>query len=117
MVGSGSFRVVTSAVAAATAAVAVLGAAAASPGAAASGDAPPPAHCKVVIVGGGIGGAYTAWRLAVDARAVAGRDVCLFEAAQRFGGRILTVDDVPGFEGYTVVRERGVGGRRARLCW
>lgn len=56
----------------------------------------------MVIVGGGIGGAYTAWRLAVDAQAVPGRDVCVFEAAQRFGGRILTVSDVPGFEGYTV---------------
>lgn len=99
MVGSGSFRVVTSAVAAATAAVAVLGAAAASPGAAASGDAPPPAHCKVVIVGGGIGGAYTAWRLAVDAvtggATAAAPTVCVFEAAARAGGRIRTVTDLP----------------------
>jgi len=72
---------------------------------------PPPAHCKVVVVGGGIGGAYAAWRMVVDSGKVDGKDVCLFEAADRFGGRIRTVSDVPGFEGYTVVRfgRRGTG--------
>lgn len=90
---------------AAAAAVAVaVAAAGGAAGATKPTAGPPPDHCKVVIIGGGIGGAYTAWRLAVDSKAVAGRDVCLFEAADRFGGRILTVSDVPGFEGLTVVR-------------
>lgn len=56
--------------------------------------------CAVTIVGGGIGGAYTAWRLAVDAKVVRPSDVCLFEANTRFGGRIFSVDNVPGYEGY-----------------
>lgn len=59
--------------------------------------------CDISVVGAGIGGVYSAWRLAVDARAVRGRKICIFEAKQRPGGRILSVDDpVPGFEGYTV---------------
>ncbi|KAK1861226.1 hypothetical protein I4F81_003810 [Pyropia yezoensis] len=105
MTGKSIFRGVASA-AAVAAAAALLASTAGVRGVAAStadgSAARVPSHCKVAIVGGGIGGAYTAWRLVVDAKAVAGRDVCLFEAAQRFGGRILTVSDVPGFEGYTV---------------
>lgn len=56
--------------------------------------------CEVAIVGGGIGGAYTAWRLAVDTKTVRPSKVCLFEASDRFGGRIFSVDNVPGYEGY-----------------
>jgi len=84
---------------AAVAAFAAVGVAAAV---AADGDGqrPRPLECKVTIVGGGIGGAYTAWRLAVDARAVRPADICLFEASTRFGGRIFTVQDVPGYPGF-----------------
>jgi len=84
---------------AAVVAVAVVRVAAAITAASAS-ESPEPLHCKVSIVGGGIGGAYTAWRLAVDARVVRPADVCLFEASTRFGGRIYTVQDVPGYPGF-----------------
>eukprot|EP00168_Porphyra_purpurea_P014762 TRINITY_DN430_c0_g2_i1.p1 TRINITY_DN430_c0_g2~~TRINITY_DN430_c0_g2_i1.p1 ORF type:complete len:669 (-),score=216.01 TRINITY_DN430_c0_g2_i1:26-2032(-) len=86
----------------ATAAAAAVVASAAIAVAAATKAAAAPTDCKVTIVGGGIGGAYTAWRLVVDAKVEAGRDVCLFEAKERFGGRILTVEGVPGFEDYAV---------------
>lgn len=56
--------------------------------------------CAVAIIGGGIGGVYTAWRVAVDTNTVRPSDVCIFERADRFGGRIFSVDDVPGYEGY-----------------
>lgn len=56
-------------------------------------------NCRTVIVGAGIGGAYTAWRLSVDAttgEATADAPlVCLFEASSRVGGRIRTVTDLP----------------------
>ena len=58
----------------------------------------PAAHssCSTAIIGAGIGGAYSAFRLASP-------DVCIFEAKERLGGRILTVrDPIPSFEGYTV---------------
>jgi len=103
--------------AAAAAAAAVAAGAGAPRGAAAVKrvtTSPPPAHCKVVIVGGGIGGAYAAWRMAVDSGKVEGEDVCLFEASDRFGGRIRTVSDVPGFEGYTVVR---LAGGQRQVGW
>lgn len=83
----------------AAAAAAVSIAAAAAVAAAEPGDA---VRCAVTIVGGGIGGAYTAWRLAVDARVVRPSDICVFEATKRFGGRIFSVGDVPGYEGYVV---------------
>jgi len=85
--------------AAAVAATAAVAAASAAP------DQDVPAatlQCAVTIVGGGIGGAYTAWRLAVDAKVVPPESICLFEATQRFGGRIYSVDNVPGYEGFTV---------------
>jgi len=61
--------------------------------------------CSTVIVGAGIGGAYTAWRLAVDdgGRKAGGRSICVFEAAARPGGRILTFRDAPSpFDGSAV---------------
>lgn len=66
-------------------------------------SATPPRDCHVAIVGAGIGGVYTAWRLAVDSRAISARHICIFEAKSRPGGRILSVRDVvPAFENYTV---------------
>lgn len=62
-----------------------------------------PEKCDISIIGAGIGGVYSAWRLAVDSRAVPGSRICIFEAKKRIGGRILTVrDPIPGFEGYAV---------------
>lgn len=59
--------------------------------------------CDVVVIGAGIGGAYSAWRLAVDSAAHPGPKICLFEAKNRPGGRILSVENpVPGFENFTV---------------
>jgi monoamine oxidase len=47
----------------------------------------------VVIVGGGIGGLYTAWKLAEG-----GTPVAIYEATGRLGGRIETVDLEPDFK-------------------
>ena len=59
--------------------------------------------CKHAVIGAGIGGVYSAWRLVVDSGKVKGEDLCIFEAKKRPGGRILSVDDpVPGFEGFNV---------------
>ncbi|MBC7660897.1 MAG: FAD-dependent oxidoreductase [Chitinophagaceae bacterium] len=44
-------------------------------------------HCKVAIVGGGVGGLHTAFRLGVSQ----GSDVCLFEKDEQLGGRIHDV--------------------------
>ncbi|GAB0491842.1 hypothetical protein MMPV_003097 [Pyropia vietnamensis] len=63
-------------------------------------DAVVDGKCAVAIIGGGIGGVYTAWRLAVDTNTVKPSDVCIFERADRFGGRIFSMDDVPGYKGY-----------------
>ena len=46
-----------------------------------------PAHCKLAVVGAGWGGAYFAWRMAVDTKTVDAKDVCVFEANGRVGGR------------------------------
>lgn len=52
--------------------------------------------CETAIIGGGIGGAYSAFRLASPS-------VCLFEAKLRPGGRILTVRDPhPAFQNFTI---------------
>eukprot|EP00168_Porphyra_purpurea_P016418 TRINITY_DN5302_c0_g2_i1.p1 TRINITY_DN5302_c0_g2~~TRINITY_DN5302_c0_g2_i1.p1 ORF type:complete len:165 (-),score=44.50 TRINITY_DN5302_c0_g2_i1:320-814(-) len=82
---------------AAVAATVVAAAAAITVEATGAGDA---FYCPITIVGGGIGGAYTAWRLAVDAKVVRPADVCLFEANARLGGRIFSVGNVPGYEGF-----------------
>ncbi|GAB0491938.1 hypothetical protein MMPV_003194 [Pyropia vietnamensis] len=56
-------------------------------------------NCRTVIVGAGIGGAYTAWRMSVDATTggatAEAPSVCVFEASSRPGGRIRTVTDLP----------------------
>lgn len=61
-----------------------------------SGDHPfevaeklPDVGCSHSIVGGGPGGVYTAYRLAVEAKGVG--HVCLFERSKRLGGRINSV--------------------------
>jgi len=88
----GGPRLLSPVAAAAVAAAAAIAAVAAEPG-----DA---LHCPITIVGGGMGGAYTAWRLAVDAKVVRPADICLFEANARLGGRIFSVGNVPGYEGF-----------------
>lgn len=85
---------------AAAAAVATIATAVATLTAATRSDAVFDGECEIAIIGGGIGGVYTAWRLAVDTNAVRPSDVCLFEGSDRFGGRIYSVDDVPGYEGF-----------------
>ncbi len=45
--------------------------------------------CSVAIVGGGPGGLYTGWRLVQDTN----HTVCIFESAERFGGRVMTVHE------------------------
>ena len=47
----------------------------------------------VVIVGGGIGGLYAAWRLMKSTNLT----VCVMEASHRFGGRFHTVTMPGGF--------------------
>jgi monoamine oxidase len=53
---------------------------------------PDEAHYDVVVVGGGVSGAYVAWRLLADDPR---RRVALCELSERVGGRLLTVT-VPG---------------------
>eukprot|EP01052_Picozoa_sp_SAG31_P027080 SAG31_NODE_2505_length_5592_cov_2.644639_4_plen_164_part_00 len=47
--------------------------------------------CELAIVGGGPGGLYTAWRLAVDTKTMKPSDICVFERAERFGGRTFSL--------------------------
>jgi len=67
-----------------------------------------PTDCDVAVIGAGIGGLYTAWRLLTGCSREGGvaPKVCIFEASARTGGRILTLrgaDALPqGFDGYTV---------------
>ena len=56
-----------------------------------------PAHCKLAVVGAGWGGAYFAWRMAVDTKTVDAKDVCVFEANGRVGGRIYSIHGLPNF--------------------
>ena len=46
--------------------------------------------CKLVVVGAGTGGLYTALRL-VDEGKMEGSDICVFELAERVGGRIYSL--------------------------
>ena len=57
---------------------------------------PPPTvdGCTIGIVGAGAGGLYTAYRMVFDltgANAIAPSSICIFEATNRIGGRILSV--------------------------
>lgn len=62
-----------------------------------------PSSCQVVIVGAGIGGAYVAHRLSETQDLFSPDQICILEANDRPGGRILTVrGEVPGFEDFTV---------------
>ena len=47
--------------------------------------------CELATAGGGPGGLYTAWRLAADAGVMKGESICVFERAQRFGGRTFSL--------------------------
>jgi hypothetical protein len=62
------------------------------------------------VVGAGWSGAYAAWRLAIDARAVDVSKTCVFEADVKFGGRSVVVRDVPFMEDLSV----DAGGYRYR---
>jgi len=46
--------------------------------------------CKLAVVGAGTGGLYTAMRL-VEEGIYEGKDVCVFEATERVGGRIYSL--------------------------
>lgn len=46
--------------------------------------------CELAVVGAGTGGLYTAMRL-VDEGKVDGKDVCVFEATERVGGRLYSL--------------------------
>lgn len=69
--------------------LALLGPTAASAESSVSRAPAPP--CKLGVVGAGWGGVYTAWRLGIDADTSSGgidaKDVCVFEAYSRPGGR------------------------------
>jgi len=67
--------------------------------------------CRTIIIGAGMGGAYTAWRLAVDdgGATVPAASICVFERAARPGGRIHTVTDLPAAFGGAAL---DVGGYR-----
>lgn len=54
-----------------------------------------PAHCDLAVVGAGWGGAYFAWRMAIDTDTVSPNDVCVFEANGRVGGRIYSIRGLP----------------------
>ena len=43
--------------------------------------------CELAIIGGGPGGLYTAWRLAVDTKTVPAASICIFERAERVDRR------------------------------
>jgi hypothetical protein len=69
---------------------------------------PFPSHCDLAVVGAGWGGAYLAYRLAVDTKTVDASKVCVFEANGRVGGRIFSVHDLPHFGDLAI----DVGGYR-----
>lgn len=75
-------------------------------------DSPTPApdlrtmlECQVAIIGGGVGGLHTAFRLGPEL----GQDVCLFEKESELGGRIK---DVPMDPNDPSSPRAGVGARR-----
>ena len=74
----------------------------------ANADAAMLSHCSLAVVGAGWGGAYAAWRLAVDTSTIDASKVCVFEANGRVGGRIYSLRGLPGFADLAV----DVGGYR-----
>lgn len=82
--------------------------ASAAPSAASASPGDAIGECDVAVIGAGIGGLYSAWRLATAGRKAGVRPerVCVFEATGRTGGRILTLrgkEALPaGYDGYTV---------------
>ena len=50
----------------------------------------PEPECKIAVVGAGTGGLYTALRM-VDEGVVEGSDICIFEATERVGGRLVSL--------------------------
>ncbi len=65
-------------------------------------------HCDLAVIGAGWGGAYFAWRLAVDTHTVDASNVCVFEANGRVGGRVYSVRGLPGMQDMSI----DVGGYR-----
>ena len=59
-------------------------------------------HFDCIVAGGGMSGLFTAWRLSQQ-----GRSVALFEASDRLGGRLLSVQ-LPGMD----VNRAEIGGMR-----
>eukprot|EP00929_Paragymnodinium_shiwhaense_P095543 TRINITY_DN56733_c0_g1_i1.p1 TRINITY_DN56733_c0_g1~~TRINITY_DN56733_c0_g1_i1.p1 ORF type:complete len:496 (-),score=96.04 TRINITY_DN56733_c0_g1_i1:137-1624(-) len=59
---------------------------------------PLPQQCSVAVVGGGPGGVYFAWRLALAGT----KDICIFERAGRVGGRIYTLRNMGEKQDLTV---------------
>jgi len=50
-----------------------------------------PIHVKVAVIGAGVSGIYSAWRLAVDGGKLSPNDVSVFEFGNRVGGRLETI--------------------------
>ncbi len=71
-----------------------------------------PIHTKVAVVGGGVSGIYSAWRLTVDSQELPIGDVKVFEFGNRVGGRLETVF-LKGVE----ERRAEVGGMRFIPSW
>mmetsp|Transcript_127194 Transcript_127194/g.283575 ORF Transcript_127194/g.283575 Transcript_127194/m.283575 type:complete len:544 (+) Transcript_127194:62-1693(+) len=58
--------------------------------------------CTVGIIGAGWSGVYWAWRLGIDAAVVPAREICIFEAYGRVGGRTYSVSERSGPDGEVV---------------
>eukprot|EP00054_Salpingoeca_dolichothecata_P031874 m.264911 g.264911 ORF g.264911 m.264911 type:complete len:1797 (+) comp28353_c0_seq1:231-5621(+) len=59
-------------------------------------------NCKYIIIGGGWGAAYYAFRVAVDSKLFNPHEVCLFEGNYRVGGRAWSQTDIPNLSGFVV---------------
>lgn len=67
---------------------------------------------KVAVIGGGVGGLYSAWRLALDHGGFSPSQVKVFEFGNRVGGRLETIH-LKGASG----RRAEVGGMRYIPSW
>lgn len=65
-------------------------------------------QCELAVIGAGWGGAYFAWRMAVDSQSLNASHVCVFEANGRVGGRVYSVRNVPHLADLSI----DVGGYR-----